>query len=154
MRKAHWGGLAVLLATLALTAQAQVTTDDRKVPEFKPDVARRAKEKRKTVDKIFNALGPAMRQQLSNGREVEIPGVGIFRIVRVNAYRDLVQGIPAVIPARSYVEFVPAAELNNAANAPGAVPARTVDGYQFRVNPNAASGLKTEGNRVPRTRTR
>jgi hypothetical protein len=92
--------------------------------------------------------------QLRAGKQVEVPGLGLFRIVRINSYRDLVNGVPAIVPARNYVEFVPTAEVAAIANAPGAVPARTVDGYEFRVNPNAAPGLKTEGTRVPRTRTR
>ena len=50
------------------------------------------------------------------------------------------------------LEPVPAAELNTAANSPGAVPARTVQGYEFRVNPNAAPGNKVQDIKVPRSR--
>ena len=152
MRRAQWG-LAALVVTLALTAHAQVPTG-KAVPEFKPDVTKRSKQKKKAVDAIFDVLGPAMRAQLSAGRQVEINGVGVFRVVRVNAYRDLIDGIPGTVPARSYIEFVPSADLNAAANSPGAIPARTVDGYQFRVNPNATPGLKAQDVKVPRSRTR
>jgi nucleoid DNA-binding protein len=151
MRKAQWA-LAALIAALALTAQAQVP-GRKSVPEFKTDVAKRASLKAKTVDKLLEALGPAMREQLRAGRQVEIDGVGIFRVVRINEYRDLVGGVPGTIPARNYVEFVPATELTAAANSPGAVPARTVDGYQFKVNPNSAPSGRTEVPKVPRSRT-
>jgi hypothetical protein len=58
------------------------------------------------------------------------------------------------VPARGYVEFSPAADVTSAANAPGAVPNKTVQGYEFRVNPNANGGLKTDYTRTPGTRTR
>jgi hypothetical protein len=74
--------------------------------------------------------------------------------VRVTESRDLVGGRPAVIPARSYIEFLPAADLAASANAPGTVPARIVQSYEFRINPNASPGAKTEGARTPGTRTR
>ncbi len=152
MRKAQWG-LAALIVTLAMTAEAQMPAP-KKLPDLKTSVANSSKLKVATVEKMFTALGPAIREQLSAGKTVELPGVGTFRVVRVNAYRDLVGGMPATIPARNYVEFVPASEMTTAANSTGAVPAKIVEGYQFRVNPNAASGLKTEGNKVPRGRTR
>jgi nucleoid DNA-binding protein len=152
MRKAQWG-LAALIVTLAVTAEAQVPAP-KKLPDLKTSVAKSAKLKVEMVEKMFTALGPAIREQLRAGKEIELPGVGTFRVVRVNAYRDLVAGMPATIPARNYVEFVPASELNTAANSPGAVPARTVEGYQFRVNPNSAPSSRTEGPKVPRGRTR
>jgi nucleoid DNA-binding protein len=144
------GGLAL---ALGVTARAQVVTGGTP-PSLKADVVKNSKQREPIVEAIFKALGPAMRAQLAAGRQVELPGVGIFRIVRVSEYRDLVGGRPATIPARNYVEFLPAAELTAAANAPGVVPAKDVQGYEFRVNPNAASGQKTENRRVPGTRTR
>ncbi len=150
MRRAQLA-LAALVAVLAVSAHAQVTTN-RGVPEFKPDLVKRSKQKKKAVEAVLDALGPAMQAQLRAGRSVEVPGVGVFRVVRVSAYRDLVNGLPTTIPARNYVEFVPSAELTAAASSPGAVPARTVEGYQFRVNPNAAPGIKASDVKVPRSR--
>jgi nucleoid DNA-binding protein len=150
MRRAQLA-LAALIVALALTAQAQVP-GGRKVPEFKSDVAQRANLKARTIEKVFDALGPALREQLRAGRQVEVEGVGIFRVVRINEYRDLVNGLPTTIPARNYVEFVPAAQLNTAANTPGAIPARTVEGYNFRVNPNSAPSSKVQDIKVPRSR--
>jgi nucleoid DNA-binding protein len=153
MRKAQWG-LAALVLTLAAVASAQVPgAKAKKVPDFKEGIAKESKLKVKTVDQVLKAFGPAIQEQLMAGRTIDLPGVGTFRVVRVNAYRDLINGIPGVVPARNYVEFVPVTELNTAANAAGAVPARTVEGYQFRVNPNSAPGNKVEDLKVPRGRT-
>jgi hypothetical protein len=76
----------------------------------------------------------------------------VLRVVRIAEHKDLVKGVPAVIPATNYVEFVPAADLVTAANAKGAVPAKTVEAYEFRVNPNHDPGLKAEPRKTNRSR--
>jgi nucleoid DNA-binding protein len=156
MKRAQWA-LAGLMGALALVvvvaAQAQVVTG-KPTTTLKGDVVKASKQKDEVVDKIFKALGPAFRAQLQAGRTVEVPGVGSFRVVRVSEYKDLVGGRPTTVPARSYVEYAPAGDVTTAANAPGTVPAKTVQGYEFRVNPSAAPGLKNEGTRNPGIRTR
>jgi nucleoid DNA-binding protein len=149
-------GLAVILALgLIVTAEAQVAGGKKTTPaNLKAGIVAATKEKQATIEKIFKALGPAVSEQLRAGREVELPGVGMLRVVRVAEYKDLVGGRPAVIPARNYVEFVPTASLNSDANSPGARPARTVPGFDFRVNPNADEGIRTGSTRNPGTRTR
>jgi nucleoid DNA-binding protein len=146
----------MLALVLGVAADAQVITSPAPKPpgEFKAELAKASKEKEATVDKVFKALGPALAAQLRAGRQVELPGIGTFRVVRVTAYRDMVGGRPTTIPARNYVEFIPAGEVTTAANDPGAVPAKTVEGYEFRVLPNAAPGIKTESSRTPGIRTR
>jgi nucleoid DNA-binding protein len=153
MRRAQWGlaALVALIVAVTFSARAQVPKD-KNLPEFKVAVAKQAKVKQKTSNKILDALGPVIQAQLKAGRPVEIPGLGTFRVVRVSAYRDLVNGLPTTVPARNYVEFVPSAELTATANSPGAVPARTVEGYQFRVNPNQAPSVKSADVKVPRSR--
>jgi nucleoid DNA-binding protein len=150
-------GLGGILVVLALTAEAQevVTRPPPKPPgSFKSEIAKAAKLKEETVDQVFRALGPAFTAQLAAGRQVELPGIGTFRVVRVDAHRDMVGGRPVTIPARSYVEYAPAGDVNTAANSPGAVPARIVEGYEFRINPNPNPGIKTDGSRTPGIRTR
>jgi nucleoid DNA-binding protein len=159
MKRAHaaLAGLAGILAlVLGVAADAQVVTGPAPKPPgaFKAEIATASKQKEDTVDKVFKALGPAFAAQLRAGRQVELPGIGTFRVVQVSAYRDMVAGRPATIPARNYVEFIPAGEVTTAANAPGAVPAKTVEGYEFRVNPNANPGIKVEGTRTPGVRIR
>jgi nucleoid DNA-binding protein len=109
-------------------------------------------QKAETVEKMLKAFGPAVTQQLLAGRVVELPGVATIRVVRVKEYTDLVGGIVTKIPARNYVEIVPAAELDKVANLPGTVPARVVEPYEFKVMPDANPGIKTDGIKVPRTR--
>jgi len=81
MRKAQWG-LAALIVTLAVTAEAQVPAP-KKLPDLKTSVATSANLKPATVEKVFTALGPAVREHLAAGKTVEVPGVGTFRVVRV-----------------------------------------------------------------------
>jgi nucleoid DNA-binding protein len=151
------GGLILALALgVVMTARAQsvVVGGKKPVTTLKADVAKSSKYKEEIVAAIFQALGPAIQAQLRAGRQVELPGVGVFQVVLVNEHKDLIDGRPGIVPARKFIEFVPAGDLAAAAASPGSVPARTVDGYEFRVNPNAASGLKTEGTRAGRTKTR
>jgi len=154
MRKAAFFGLAVLLGVIGVTADAQVAKQRKLAPDLKAGIARIAQLKETTVEKQLKAMPEAMIEQLQAGRVITIEGVGTFQVVRIDEYEDLVQGRPTRIPARNFIEFVPADELNRAANSDGVVPARTVKGYEFRVNPNANPGLKVEGRRTPSTRIR
>ena len=152
------GALGVLAAGLALVlglaVDAQVVVEKKTAPNLETGLVTATKEKKESVDKLLKALGPTMQEQLKAGRQVEIPGVGTFRVVKVEAYKDLVDGRPAVIPEKKYVEFLPDAALNTAANAPGSVPARIVPPYEFRVDPNGSPGTRNEGTRAPRIRSR
>jgi nucleoid DNA-binding protein len=154
MRKALFG-LAALIGVLTLTAQGQVINQKKAAPDLKAGIVRETKLKEATVEKMLKAMAPAIKEQLRAGRAVSIDGVGTFQVVRIDAYRDINRnGEPFTVPARNYVEFVPADGLDEAANAEGAVPARTVKGYKFEVMPTANPGQKNEGMRVPRTRIR
>jgi nucleoid DNA-binding protein len=152
------GALGVMVAGLAfvlgLAVDAQVVVGKKATPNLETGLVTATKEKKESVEKIMKALGPAIQEQLTAGRQLEIPGVGTFRVVKVEAYRDLVNGRPAVIPERNFVEFLPAAALNAAANAPGSVPARVVPPAEFRVNPAANPGIRNDGLKTPRTRSR
>ena len=139
---------------LVLAVDAQVINKKAVAPNLKTGLVSATKETEQSVDKLLKALGPAIQEQLTAGRKVEIPGVGTFRVVKVEAYRDLVDGRPSVIPEKNYVEFLPDAALNTAANAPGAVPARIVPPSEFKVNPLANPGLRNDGLKTGRTRSR
>lgn len=157
--KSALGGLVLTLGML-VGVQAQTVVSPAKADKKEPPTTLKAglvtgtKEKAETVDKLLKALGPAISEQLRAGRTVEIPGLGTFRVVRVDEYKDLVDGRPATIPAKNYVEFVPGGTLDKDANAPGAKPARTVQGYDFRINPHADAGIKTGSSRNIGTRTK
>jgi nucleoid DNA-binding protein len=159
MQNIRWWALGGLLGlaglVLTLTAGAQTTTPPKGREPLKTALAKATKLKEADVAKLLQALGPAIRDQLNAGRQVELQGLGTFRVVQVPAHKDLVAGRPAIVPAANYVEFLPSGGLAAAANAPGAVPARTVTPYDFIINPNATAGQKVEGGRVvDRVRTR
>lgn len=147
-------GLVVVLALV--TANAQTNLGDRKStpPNLKAGLVAATKEKEETVEKLLKAFGPAFSEQLRAGRDVELPGVGTFRVVRVGEHQDLVGGRPATIAAKNFIEFVPGGTLNADANSPGARPSRTIAGYEFRINPNIDEGMRTPGSRNIGTRTR
>jgi nucleoid DNA-binding protein len=106
------------------------------------------------VQKMLNALGPAVRDMLRTGAQVDFPGLGTLRVVRVPEHRDLVGGRPATIPGSNYVEFVPAGDIVNAANSPGAIPADTVPPFEYIPIPGQSPGLKVPPTRQQGTRTR
>jgi nucleoid DNA-binding protein len=167
MRRATWwalGGLVGLLGLVAvLSAPAQAPRDREKAKAKDRDadatleksVARAAREKEATVKAVLRALGPAVRAQLTAGKQVELPGIGVFRIAQVAQHKDLGDGgRPVVVPAANYVEFVPAGDLQAAASAPGAVPAKVVPPFEYHPRPGAAPGLRSEKIRTPGTRIR
>ena len=159
--------LAALTATLALGlwlhADAQTTSGGKAKPkekkaapvtDLKTGLMAATKYEDKTIEKVLKAFGPAFTDLINSGKSVEIPGVGTFQVVRVTEYKDLAGGRPVVVPAKNYIEFVPEQKLNDAANSAGAKPARTVEGYDFRINPNADPGMKSPYTRNPGTRIR
>jgi nucleoid DNA-binding protein len=142
-------GLAGLLLAMSADAQAPARKET-----LKESIAKSVKMEEAAVAKVLAALGPAVRAQLSSGQQVELPGLGVFRVVRVPEHKDLVNGRPATIAGKNYVEFLAGGDLANAANAPGAQPARTVGAYDFVVNPRAAPSTKVPNTRAPSTRVR
>ena len=64
---------------------------------------------------------PGGARPLEGGRErSRSPGVGVFQVVRVDGTsRPDRAAFRESIPARNFVEFVPTADLNAVANAPG-----------------------------------
>jgi nucleoid DNA-binding protein len=158
MRKAQWCGLVGLLGTLGLVgglaSPAQTPPAGEKGNKSLLElVAKESKQKQEVVEKVLKALAPAVREQLAAGSVVSLPGLGSFQVVRVAEHKDLVGGKPVRVPAANYIEFVPAAELNNAAGSPSAVPARTVPAFEYVPRAGMVPGVRTEGRKVGRTRT-
>jgi nucleoid DNA-binding protein len=158
--------LAALTATLSLGlmlgveaqtvggAKGKKTAAKGTPTDLKAGLMAQTKLDEKTIEKVLKALGPAVSEQLRAGRQIEFPGVGTLQVVRVTEYKDLVNGRPAMMPAKNYIEYVPTTKMNDDANSSGAKPARVVDGYEYRVNPNAQPGMKTPYTRTPGTRIR
>jgi nucleoid DNA-binding protein len=116
-------------------------------------IAKTAKVSEENVTKMFEALGPAVREELRRGRSVSIPGLGTFRVVRVAEHRDLKNGRPVTIPASNTVEFLAEGDVIQATNTDGARPEETVPAFQYNPLPNANPGQKMPVIRNPGTRT-
>lgn len=150
MRRFRWA-LAVLVGSLALAvvASAQVAATKKPPRSFNADLAAEAKVKEEVIERVIKAIGPVVRAQLRAGRQVDIPGVGSLQIIQIGEHRELVDGRPGTIAARNIVEFVGTPETEAAANAPGVVPARVIEGYEFRINPRSNPGIRTDTVRTP-----
>src|SRR5215470_263410 len=157
MRKQHWLALAGVLGALAVglivTAPAHSQLP-RQAGSLSSELATATQLAERDVAKLLTALGPALTQQLAAGRQVQLPGLGTFRVVRLGESKNLVDGRPVTQPARNIVEFLPDAALNQAAAAPGAVPAAEVPPFQYVPLPNQTPGQKVPAGRTPSTRIR
>jgi nucleoid DNA-binding protein len=152
MRRQHWIALGSLLGFLALFLGSTPAQQAPRInpPETLPQrLARLAKLKEEDAARFLHVLGPAVREDLSKGKSVSLPGLGTFRIVRVSAHRDLRNGRPVEIPAVNTVEFLADGALDVAANAESAVPAETVPEFKYIPLPTQTPGLKEPRNRVP-----
>jgi nucleoid DNA-binding protein len=159
MRKRQWVGLTVLLGTLGLVLGLNEPAQSQRPPakkaiSLKDRIMDYSKLEEKDTNKFLQAIGPSVRDLLAAGQQVELPGLGLFRIVNVPAHRDLVDGRPATIPGSNYVEFVPSANLNGVANSPSATPAEVVPPFQYNPLPGRDPGMKAPNARMPNVRTR
>jgi nucleoid DNA-binding protein len=159
MSKRQWVGLTVLLTALGLVLVLNEEALSQRPPAKKQmtlpgRIMDYSKLEQKDTNKFLQAIGPAVRDLLSAGQQVDVPGLGLFRIVNVPPHRDLVNGRPATIPGSNYVEFVPTADLNGAANSPASTPAEVVPPFQYNPLPDRDPGMKAPNVRQPNVRTR
>jgi nucleoid DNA-binding protein len=152
-------GLTVLLSALGLVLAFNEEALSQRLPAKKPMTLKSrvmdySKLEEKDTNKFLQAIGPSVRDLLAAGQQVEIPGLGLFRIVNVPAHRDLVNGRPATIPGSNSVEFVPTAELNGVANSPSAIANESVPPFQYNPLPGRDPGMKAGNVRMPNVRTR
>jgi nucleoid DNA-binding protein len=156
MRK-RWMVLGLLLMAglvlgLALVQRGQSQPPPPPPANLPQRVAQIAGVPVNNVEKVLTALGPAVQEELSSGKQVDFAGLGTFRVVRIPEHRDLVNGRPAIIAAENYVEFLPQKGVIKAANAPKAVPATVVEPFHYVPFPNRVPRRRTPGQRVPRRR--
>src|SRR5262245_33169861 len=141
MRKRPWLVLAALAGGfgifIPMEAPAQ-PAKPRAEETFGQRVARESKLSEEQVTRVLNALGPAVRDELKKGKSVNLPGLGVMRVVRVAEHKDIEAGTgrPLRIPARNTVEFLANDGLNEVANSSTAVPAETVPAWEFNPLPN------------------
>jgi nucleoid DNA-binding protein len=156
MRKHQRWACGALTATLGAVLIVAAPAHSQRPPALVPlpqVVARKTKLEEDDVAKVLDATGPAIRDKLSNGEVVELPGLGKFRVVRIPEHKNMIKGRPATIEASNYVEFVPTAQLVEASNSPNAVPALTVPQFEFNPLPDQTPGQRMGGTRMPNTRT-
>jgi nucleoid DNA-binding protein len=113
-----------------------------------------SKLKEKETNKFMQALGPAIRDLITAGHQVQVPGLGTFRVVNVAAHRDMVGGRPATIAAVNRVEFIPSGEVAAAANNADVTPAESVPAFQYTPIPGRDPGMKVGNTRAPNVRSR
>jgi nucleoid DNA-binding protein len=153
--------LAALATALGLVlAFASPAFSDKAAPKgkekesLKSKVAASSKLAEEDVAKVLDALGPAIRDKLAAGEVIELPGLGVFRVVRVPDHKDMVNGRPATIAGVNSVEFLPTGGLVDAANNANAVPAETVPAFQYNPLPGQAPGMRVPEDRMPNIRIR
>jgi nucleoid DNA-binding protein len=128
--------------------------EKEKPATLKERIATETKLAEADVAKMLDALGPAVRDQLARGERVELPGLGVLRVVHVPQHRDLIGGRPALVAGNNYVDFLPDAGLVQAANAPGAVPQATVPPFQYNPLPGQTPSQHVPDERMPNVRVR
>jgi nucleoid DNA-binding protein len=126
----------------------------RVITTFEKALAEGSKLKEEEVSALLNVLGPAVAEQIAAGRQVSLPGLGTFRVVRLEEQRNLEEGRVVTQPATNVIEFLPDAGITQAANAPGAVPALEVPAFKYIPFPGQTPGQKVPPGRVPSTRVR
>jgi nucleoid DNA-binding protein len=146
--------LLALGVTWALTAHAQPPRSAAVAGTLKGQIAAATKLEEADVDKVLKELGPAISARLARGEQVNLPGLGTFRVVRIPEHKDLVQGRPATIPAVNHVEFMAGAAVLDASNAPTAVPAAVVPAFEYNPVPYQTPGQRVPEGKVPSTRIR
>jgi nucleoid DNA-binding protein len=143
-------GLGLLLA-VGTPAHSQRPA---RAESFTQRLAKKAGVTEDSATRVFTALGPLIREELSRGNEVSVPGLGSFRVVQVAEHKDLRNGRPVTIPAENTIEFLPTEKTVDVANTPNAKPAETVPAFEYIVLPGQTPGQKTGRTRVPPTRTK
>ena len=153
MHKRPWLALAILLVALGgpipIKAPAQLQKP-RSEETLNQRLAREAKVSEQQAARVFNALGPVLRDELKKGNTVSLPGLGTLRIVRIAEHKDIEVGTGRVlrVPARNTVEFLASEGLGEAANSASVVPAETVPAFEYNTLPD-----QTKGQKVPPTRS-
>jgi nucleoid DNA-binding protein len=123
----------------AAPAEKQPAPADEPIPTR---LAKLAKVSEESANRLYQALGPVIRDELAKGHTVILAGLGTFRVVRVAEHKDLRGGTPILVPATNTIEFLADGVLTDVANSAGAKPVETVPAFEFNPLPGAAAPLK------------
>jgi len=144
--------LGVLLGVLGFTALAYSQRPSPQNETLTQRLARTAKLTEDQATRFVTALGPAIREDLARGKEVSLPGLGAFRVVRIAEHKDMIDGRPFTVPAVNTVEFIPEGSSIAAANTATVQPAETVPAFHYTPLPGQTPGQKTPRTYVPSSR--
>lgn len=146
MRKKPVFVLAALLGVSALFLGTTTRVHSQRPPareSFAERLARLSQVDERDAVKVYDALGAAIALELSEGKQIGLPGLGTFRIVRLPERKDLQNGRPVTLPAVNRIEFVASIDLADVANAPGAIPAETVPQFEYIPVPGQTPSQRT-----------
>jgi nucleoid DNA-binding protein len=140
-----------LVAGFGVSAIAQ---SQREPTTLQGKLAKAAHLSEPQASRFWEALGPVLVDELSQGKVVNVPGLGDFRLVRQPSYRDFNRTRPVTVPASNTIEFRPNESAATAANAAGSLPAEVNDStMRYNVLPGQTPGLKSPGIKTPSLRT-
>jgi nucleoid DNA-binding protein len=154
MRQVLMGGSLLGCLVLLVGLGSAQSPGARKQLTLPQRLAEAAKLPEDSASRFLQALGPVFRDELRRGKEVTIPGLGRFRVVRVEEHRDMQNGRPVTVPASNRVEFVAAEIIDTAANAEGVTPADTVVPFQYITLPGQTPSQKAPPSRTPPVRVK
>lgn len=160
MNKVHARALTALVGILAIVlvlagpALSQRPAPGAKGGTLTSRLAASAKITDEQAQTVLKELPNIIRERLAAGEVVEVPGLGVFKVVQIPEHKDLVQGRVATIAAQNYVSFSPTGSLASAANSPSARPAAEVPNFLFTPLPDQVQSQKTPYIRQPNTRIR
>jgi nucleoid DNA-binding protein len=152
-------GAACLTIGPAVPAEPVVKPSPAPQPQrgaetFTGRIAKASGVSEEDVAKVLRALPGVVKDDIRQGKTVSVGGLGTFRIAKLPEYRDLKDGKPVIIPPRNSVEFQPAGDLADAANAEGAVPAVTIPAFEYNALPGQTPGMRMDGTRMPNIRVK
>jgi nucleoid DNA-binding protein len=150
-------GAACLTIGPAIPAEPVVKpgpAPQRGAETFTGRIAKASGVSEEDVAKVLRALPGVVKDEIRQGKTVSLNGLGSFRIVKLPEYRDLKDGKPVIIAPHNSVEFQPASDLADAANAEGAVPAATVPAFEYNALPGQTPGMRMDGMRMPIVRVK
>jgi nucleoid DNA-binding protein len=138
------------LAGFGISAFAQ---SQRAPTTIQGKIAKAAQLTEPQASRFWDALGRVVVDELGQGKVVNIPGLGDFRVVRQPAYRDFNRTRPVNVDATNTIEFRADQSAATAANGAGTLPAEVNEGMRYDLLPNQTPSLKSPGAKTQSLRT-
>jgi nucleoid DNA-binding protein len=147
-------GMAFTLLQVSSAAPAPVPAPTGVKKSISNRLALQYKMTPDDMDRLLKSFGAEALIDLGEGSNIELPGLGVLRIVRVAEHKDLKDGRPVTYPAYNVVEFLPTPDVTGAVNNADIKPAVTVPAYEFTPIPDGNPGTRMPNVRNPGVRTK